>query len=152
MIRVAALLLVGLLLLPGAALAQGGSGSTGGTVGKRDRAVSGDHAPAPARPAEPAKPAPAQPQAAARAACPAIAGTWTAKGVWNILFGDGDTVIGADGTATHRSGNTARWSCAGGIYVFEWTHGYTDRVSLSPDGRSLTGTNQQGSAVAFVRN
>jgi hypothetical protein len=141
------------VVLPAIAFAQVQPGSTGGTIGKREKSISGGEKGAkPIPPAVPAKPAAAPARAPASSPCPGIAGVWTAKGAWNVLFGSGDTTINADGTASHRSGNTARWSCSGGTYVFVWTHGFTDRVSLSPDGKSLTGTNQHGSAVAFVRN
>lgn len=151
--RFASVMLIAVVLLPSIALAQVQPGSTGGTVGKREKSISGGEDGAkPGRSAAPAKPAAAPARAAASSACPSVAGVWTAKGAWNVLFGGGDTVINADGTASHRSGNTARWSCSGGTYVFVWTHGFTDRVTLSPDGKSLTGANQNGTAVAFVRN
>jgi hypothetical protein len=103
------------------------AGSTGGTIGKQNKSVSGsDEGAAPRR--EVAKP-PGQ----ASSPCAKLPGTWS----W---FVNGDVTIRANGT--HVQGNlTGTWTCSNGQVVLVWSHGFTDRLTLSPDGNNLDGSN-----------
>jgi len=78
-----------------------------------------------------------------------ILGTWTSG--WSSLFGAGDVTIKQGGAAMHKSGITGQWLCTDGKVVIVWSHGYTDRLSMSADGKSLTGKNQTGAAVTLSR-
>jgi hypothetical protein len=77
--------------------------------------------------------------------CERIAGVWA----W---FVNGDVTFRDDGTLVQGS-LTGRWTCADsdGEVTIEWSHGYTDRVKLSDDGKRLTGTNNQGATISGVR-
>lgn len=110
------------------ALAQ--AGSTGGTIGKTDKSESGG-LPSPAE-AQPRKP-PGASRNAPASSCSRMPGSWS----W---FNGITVVIRPDGTASGGP-HTASWSCANGAVVMRWSHGYTDRLSLSQDGTHLQGTN-----------
>lgn len=72
---------------------------------------------------------------------PALPGQWS----WGA--GGGVTEIHADGTGRDARGNTMKWAVSDAsarVYVLRWSHGYTDTVTLSADGASLSGANQQG--------
>ncbi len=119
-------------------VAQGGT--VGGTIGKQRKSVSGgEEAAEPRRTAPPSrrKTAPATGSRTSRqpaaSRCGRAAGTWA----W---FNGRTVTIGAGGTASSGS-LTASWSCIGGQLVIMWSHGYTDRLTLSPDGNRLSGTN-----------
>lgn len=67
--------------------------------------------------------------------CNRLPGRWE----W---FMNGDVTILANGTAVQRaSGLTANWSCSDRTAIFHWSHGFTDRLTLSADGNHLTGSN-----------
>ena len=114
------------------------AGSTGGTIGKQRKSVSGGEEPAEPRRATPQPPRRGTPVARSprepkSPACGRAAGTWA----W---FNGRTVTIGANGSASSGS-LTASWSCIGGQIVIVWSHGYTDRLTLSPDGNRLSGTN-----------
>lgn len=122
----------------GIVVAQGGT--VGGTIGKQRKSVSGGDEPTERRRAAPPprrKTAPATGSRTSRqpaaSRCGRAAGTWA----W---FNGGTVTIGAGGTASSGS-LTASWSCMGGQIIIVWSHGYTDRLTLSPDGNRLSGTN-----------
>jgi hypothetical protein len=46
-----------------------------------------------------------------------------------------------------KSGITGQLSCTDGKVVTVWPHGYTDRLSMSADGKSLTDKNQNFAVV-----
>jgi hypothetical protein len=77
--------------------------------------------------------------------CEDISGSWH----W---FNGGTVVINANGTTEPNGGISANWSCVDGTYVFKWSHGYTDRFSLSATGNRLHGRNNTGMSVWGVRN
>jgi hypothetical protein len=77
--------------------------------------------------------------------CADISGSWH----W---FNGGTVVINANGTTEPNGGVSANWSCVDGTYVFKWSHGYTDRLSLSATGNRLHGRNNTGMSVWGVRN
>ena len=134
-----------LISLSTTAFAQ--AGSIGGIVGKMDKSISGEAAPNQPR-APVSHKSPAQ-QGPSGGGCGNILGTWTSG--WSSLFGAGDVTINQGGGATHKSGITGRWSCNDGKVIIVWSHGYTDRLSMSADGQSLTGKNQTGAAVSLSR-
>ncbi|MEI7806562.1 MAG: hypothetical protein WCI56_14680 [Hyphomicrobiales bacterium] len=144
-----AITLAGLLTGASAALAQ--SGSMGGSIGKQGKAVSGgDERSAP--PA--AAPAPRKRKAAVTpddggddeqprvkrggGSCGRVAGNWTANGWWNAIFGRGDVILRADGSARHNSGIVGTWTCSGGTFVMDWKNWAHGEGSLSPDGNIIT--------------
>lgn len=134
-----------LMSLPATAFAQ--AGSVGGTVGRIDKSISGEAAPSEPH-AQVQQRSPAQRQSTA-GGCGNILGTWTSG--WSSVFGAGDVTINRGGAATHKSGVTGQWSCTEGKVVIVWSHGYTDRLSMSADGKSLTGKNQTGAVISFSR-
>jgi hypothetical protein len=69
--------------------------------------------------------------AAPATGCAAIPGVWS----W---FTNGDVTFRADGTLTQGS-LTGRWTCTDGRVSVSWSHGYYDTLTLSADGRSLSG-------------
>jgi hypothetical protein len=131
----------------GATSAAAQAGSTGGSIGKQEKSVSGDTAPAAPEVSRPAKSrkesrresrreSRSRPsEAAASGGCRSIAGTWTS---WaSRLYGRGDTRINADGTLWHKS-SRGTWTCNGGIYHHTWdSFGVRGPYKLSGDGRRL---------------
>ena len=119
------------------------AGSTGGTVGKQDKSISGgEEQTAPAK-----QHAPSRRSADTRAntkstgsGCGPILGKW--------LFSNGVTVIvNANRTTTQSDGFSATVSCADGVYTFNWPIG-SATVTLSADGRTISGTSSVGPASA----
>jgi hypothetical protein len=106
------------------------AGATGGTIGNIDKSVSGvPDSPARAIQRKPRRSLPS----ATRSPCGKLTGVWS----W---FSRRMVTFVADGTAS--SGTlTARWTCESGNVTIHWSHGYVDRLTLSADGNSLTGTN-----------
>lgn len=83
----------------------------------------------------------------AKSAAP-IAGpqTSTLEGNWE-LPGANMTEIFPNGTGHDSRGNTMTWTlldAARGIYELHWSHGYTDTVTLAPDGKTMSGVNNTG--------
>ncbi len=77
----------------------------------------------------------AQPQAEPNTLCSRLPGLWS----W---FVGGDVSINANGTLSQAATRlTGTWTCTNGQVVMFWSHGWTDRLTLSPDGTSLNGTN-----------
>lgn len=70
----------------------------------------------------------------------------TLEGTWE-LPGNNIMEVFADGTGHDSRGNTMTWTlldAARGIYELHWSHGYTDTVTLAPDGLTLSGVNNTG--------
>lgn len=81
--------------------------------------------------------------------CDAIVGKWA----W---FTGGNLYINPDGTISAKEyGVLGKWECANpsrGVFTISWTYGgYVDTVTLSADGRSLSGTNQHNYKVTASR-
>jgi hypothetical protein len=58
------------------------------------------------------------------------------------------------GTGKDARGNTLQWTlrnAAERSYVLRWSHGYTDTVTLAPDGMSISGVNQTGFRFSATR-
>jgi hypothetical protein len=73
---------------------------------------------------------------------------------WNWGAGGSVTEIRADGTGKDARGNTLKWTVQNQpdrMYVISWSHGYTDTVTLSSDGKSLSGANQTGYKFSATR-
>jgi len=72
--------------------------------------------------------------------------TSTLEGTWELPGGN-TTEIFPDGTGHDSRGNSMTWTlldAARGIYELRWSHGFTDTVTLAPDGQTLTGVNNAG--------
>lgn len=111
------------------ALAQ--AGSTGGTIGKTDKSVSGgDKETEPQRSIRSSKA-----RTTEASSCAKLAGVWS----W---FTNGDVTFKTNGSFVQPqvslSGN---WTCKNDYVVMIWSHGYTDRLTLSRNGTHLEGTN-----------
>lgn len=73
-------------------------------------------------------------------------------GEWD-WFVNGTVVFHADGTG-QQGRLTVRWTLidpSARTYRLVWSHGYTDTVTLSPDGSSLEGRNTAGSRITARR-
>ena len=82
-----------------------------------------------------------------------ISGTWSPEHV------PGQTYIFSDGTCTYKGFLIVTIGCKWSLsdpakreFTFVWNHGYTDIVTLTADGQRLTGKNNVGDPVSFVRN
>ncbi len=70
----------------------------------------------------------------------------TLEGTWE-LPGNNIMEVFADGTGHDSRGNTMTWTLldpARGIYELHWSHGFTDKATLAPDGKTLSGVNNTG--------
>ena len=75
-------------------------------------------------------------------------------GRWNWGAGGGVTELLPDGSGRDARGNSVQWTvrdAAARTYTLRWSHGYTDAVTLSPDGKSLAGRNQNGLQFSATR-
>ena len=70
-------------------------------------------------------------------------------GVWSWFIG-GDVTVRNGGTAA-QGPRTATWTCSNAQIVMVWSHGFTDRLTISADGTQMTGTNQIGIGVSATR-
>ncbi len=80
------------------------------------------------------------------------------SGSWSPEHVPGDVYIFPDGTCTYKGflvvtigGKWSRTDPKKREFTLVWNHGYTDVVTLSPDGQRLMGKNNVGDPVAFVR-
>lgn len=133
------------LSYPRDALAQ--AGSVGGAIGKQGKSVSGGDssppraapAPAPSRKRTAAVPSGDKPaRAKGGSACGQVAGVWTANGWWNGIYGRGDVVLSADGSARHNSGIIGRWTCNQNRFSIDWKDWASGQGTLSDDGNTVT--------------
>jgi len=72
--------------------------------------------------------------------------TSSLEGTWELPGGNIMEVF-ADGTGHDSRGNTMTWTlldAARGIYELHWSHGFTDKATLAPDGKTLSGVNNTG--------
>jgi hypothetical protein len=120
-------------------VAQGGS--TGGSIGKHAKSAVGTAKDGP-RPARPAKKSSVgnvakRSPAGSASRCGGLAGVWTANGWWNGLYGRGDVVLNADGSARHVSGIVGKWSCKGDHFVMDWTDWAHGEGTVSADGNTI---------------
>lgn len=115
------------------------AGSTGGVIGKTDKSVSGERAPEPRASAKSSS----SKGSAKTSSCSSLAGVW---GWWNNL----EVTIRAGGTMSATNGDGGTWTCNGNQAVLNWRFGQ-DFLSLSDDGKRLTGTNTYGQRMANTR-
>jgi hypothetical protein len=130
------------------ALAQ--AGSTGGTIGKQDKSISGGDDAADSRRVAPARKPPrsagsrrteektSKQDEGASSGCGRLAGVWTANGWYNAIYGRGDVVLGADGSARHVSGIVGVWTCRSGHFVMHWKNWTHGEGTVSNDGNTVT--------------
>ncbi len=131
---IAATLVSGMLLsfvVTAKAFAQGGS--TGGTIGKTDKSEFGTNQAPVTRPSPKVRKQAGVPRSVAATSCSKMPGNWS----W---FNYPNVVIRANGTAA-AGPFSATWSCKDDFVVMHWSHGYTDRLTLSRDGTHLEGSN-----------
>jgi hypothetical protein len=121
----------------GTAFAQ--AGSTGGTLGNTDKSISGERREEPSSQQKLREPKPH----ATSSSCGKIAGGWKWDG--------GIVAIKTNGTAHHPTGGSGTWTCNNRQYVFSWSNGFTDHVTLSGDGNSLSGSNNMGYSFSASR-
>ena len=95
-----------------------------------------------------------------RAAQVLIPGSWISRlsaivGVWRWLPRDQEVTINRDGTCSSNYHVTGQWGALDTkplTFLIQWDNGFVDTLLLSPDGTSLTGSNQGGPhAAAFLR-
>ena len=135
-----------ILLFVSTASAQ--AGSTGGAIGKPGKSVSGveeqteQRRPPTAPPRAPAS-EPAKQRQTIASPCSNLAGVW---GWYNNV----EVVIRADGSMSASNGDSGTWTCTAGQVVLNWRIAQ-DRVSLSSDGKRLTGSNVLGMAISNAR-
>jgi hypothetical protein len=127
----------------GTAFAQ--AGSTGGTLGQTDKSVSGQRNTEPEQPPTRASRGAHRPTAEKSPAisCQKVLGTWDWFVGPSVTFKEDGT--GGNGIFTFT------WTCSSGNYVLTWSHGYTDRIKLSADGKNLDGKNQNGTHIFASR-
>jgi hypothetical protein len=110
------------------------AGSTGGTIGNQDKSVSGGNTPEASRPSSRnQKP---HRSVAKSSSCGRAVGTWH--------WANGATVVIKPNGSVSQSNFSGTWTCKEGQYVFVWSTGYTDRVSLSTDGNQMDAVNNLG--------
>jgi hypothetical protein len=132
----------------GSAFAQ--AGSTGGIIGKQDKSISsgGDttepqHALHTRKASRSASPSVAA--APNGGPCSRIVGTW----LW--YNGVSVTVHPNSNKTTQSDGHTASVVCAEGVYSFTWFGVAKTAMTLSSDGRKLSGTSLIGATSAVRR-
>ena len=135
-------------VLAGESIIVAQAGSTGGAIGNSGRSVSGGEnqpVPRPARPERKTRGAVAGRSGDAGPKCSNIAGSWM-----------GNTGIGmtasANGTVSSSVGFVGTWTCTGGSYVITWSPvGARDRLTLSSNGRTLSGISWTGAPAILTR-
>jgi hypothetical protein len=124
-------------------LAAAQAGSTGGTIGKTNKSVSGGDT--------------TKQTVTSRGqlssgrggnqggACRKMVGTWNWDG--------GDAVFDPDGSARFSGimTHTANWRCSEGLVIVVWSNGITDRITVAPDGNSVSVTNSYGKTFVGTR-
>jgi hypothetical protein len=144
------ILILGLFSVP--CVAQVQPGSTGGSIGKTEKSISGGEEPADSQRAVPARKQPrsgsqgrveekmSKQNDGAGSACGRIPGVWTANGWYNSIYGRGDVVLKADGSARHVSGIIGTWTCRRGHFVMDWKNWAHGEGALSSEGNTITFT------------
>jgi hypothetical protein len=144
-----ALLALSHLAFANASSAFAQAGSTGGTIGKQEKSISGgDDAPAPRRAGPAGKPFRSASHSVATAPtggpCSRIIGTW-------LWYNGVSVTVNSNNTTTQSDGNTASVVCAEGVYSFTWFGVAKSQMTLSPDGKRLSGTSLIGATSAVRR-
>jgi hypothetical protein len=140
-------LLLGLFAIGQQESAFAQAGSTGGTIGKQDKSISGGDDAANSRHAVPVR----KPSRSARqsvATTPAGDPCGRIVGKWLWYNGVVVTVPSNSNRTIQSDGNSASIVCAQGTYTFTWFGFATTQMTLSPDGKKLSGTSAAGSTIA----
>jgi hypothetical protein len=74
-----------------------------------------------------------------RGHCGSLPGVWKWFSGNNAYFYPGGHLRGG--------GFTGSWACTRGEVVIVWSHGHTDRVTISPSGIHLSGVNESGTPI-----
>jgi hypothetical protein len=135
--RLVAVLTCAALIVPATVFAQ--AGSTGGTIGKTDKSISGGEERIESHPTSPLQKRgkvtddKKSTENEKNAGCARIAGTW--NWVWGFtrVFLPAGKIPSND-----RGGGT--WTCKGDDYVAKFADGSEDRLKMSSDGGSMSGT------------
>lgn len=75
-------------------------------------------------------------------------------GQWNWGAGGGTVEINQDGSGRDPRGTTLQWTIrdpAARVYALRWSNGYTDTVTLAPDGNNLSAVNNTGYRFTATR-
>jgi hypothetical protein len=129
------------------ALAQ--AGSTGGTIGKQDKSISGG---GDATESQHAVPTRKHPRAASHSVATAPAGGPCSRIIGTWLWSNGVSVtVNSNNKTTQSDGSTASVVCAEGVYTFTWLGFAKAQMTLSPDGKRLSGTSPIGVQSAVRR-
>jgi hypothetical protein len=138
------------LLAAGTAVALAQAGSTGGTLGNTDKSISGERREeSPSQQKSPElRPRKKASEGSQGDGCESLAGSWT----WKWLSESVRAVLRPDGTATRSDGVSGNWSCSGSAVTVTRSAGGPDRLTLSPNGKRLSGTGTFGIAVTGIRN
>jgi len=75
------------------------------------------------------------------------------SGKWK-WFNGAEVTFYSNGAADASNGAKGSWQCThpvGRVYVIKWTNGWTDTLTLSTNGRRLSGKNNMGSPVTAQR-
>ncbi len=126
------------------------SGSTGGSIGKTEKSISGEQAgeESNARPRRHRlRRSESGEEAEHGSSCQAkIVGQWR----WHY----GTTIsIRPGGGLSESNGTVGHWTCSGNSITMKWKEfgGITDWLTLSPDGRRMSGTNNLGAHAGATR-
>jgi hypothetical protein len=80
-----------------------------------------------------------------------VVGTWNWFNGGVVTISDNLTMVHVDGTDIQDTGTWAALPGPGTQVRLTWASGWIDTLTLSPDGRTLEGTNQDGSGVSGTR-
>jgi hypothetical protein len=80
-------------------------------------------------------------------------GSVSISGKWK-WFNGAEVTFYSNGAVDASNGAKGNWQCThsvGRVYVIKWTNGWTDTLTLSTNGRRLSGKNNMGSPVTAQR-
>jgi hypothetical protein len=137
------------VMLSAPTLASAQPGSTGGTIGKMDKEISGGEESSAGSRTSPRSPSRtlAHQQHEGEGKCKGIAGKWA----YNWTVGINEAIFNSDGTGSNSDGRKAKWTCSKGLISVVWDHGVTDHVTLSDDGKSLSGKGALGVNISATK-
>jgi len=79
--------------------------------------------------------------------CRTVVGSWS----WKYLDQTAIVTLKANGTGSATNGNTPTWTCGGRTVIINWSQGQVDKMTLSSDGKRMTGTGWRGISVLGIR-
>ena len=145
--RLATVFACATLMIPQAVFGQ--AGSIGGSVAKIDKSISGEEQSEPQQRRQGERPSrgPVASEKAAGNLCQKIVGRWA----WINAGGTSETVFSPGGAGQNPASMTSAWTCSNGIAIVKWSNGYSDRVTISRDGNSLSILNPMGQLFSATR-